>query len=109
MLTYPIMGALALAILWSATLLVQVAAVGDVARWWRLRRKLAAPGVVVSGRVAAGVALARRTVTQRGRWGATGEGDGRAILFHDRAYRGELMGGAVEVDGSKLEVRADGA
>jgi hypothetical protein len=103
------MGALALGVLWSGTVLVLLASAGDVRRWfglWRRMRLLPKDAVGV-GMVAARIEdgsgpLARHSVIQTGRWAAVSEGDPRAIIFHDREYRSELLGGRVRtLDGSR--------
>lgn len=117
MLTRELMGALALGVLWVGTLLMLLASAGDVRRWfalWRRMRPLPpdTSGVgMIAARVVANGPLARHTVIQTGRWAAVAEGEPRAILFHDREYRSELLGGSVEVvDGSRrIDIPATGA
>jgi hypothetical protein len=97
-LSNPVMGVLALAILWVNTLLVSA----DVARQARalLRRRGAMRPA--RGRVTRG-ALAVRRVEQVGRAGSA-EG---TILFHDRGASGEVLGGTLEQEGGEeIEVEA---
>lgn len=103
MLTYEIMGLLALGILWVNTLLLAGAAItplrellGNLRRW---RRDGLITATVVEG--AEDGVLARYEVEQTGHKAADDD-DRAAIAFHDRAYRSLVFGGRVEVDGELL-------
>ena len=105
MLTYEIMGLLALGILWVNTLLLAGAAItplrellGNLRRW---RRDGLLVGEVVRG--AEDGVLARYEVEQTGHKAADDD-DRAAIAFHDRSYRSLVLGGGVEVDGEQLEI-----
>jgi hypothetical protein len=112
------MGAFALVVLWTGTLLVLLASAADVRRWFRLWRRMrplrgneGGVGMIEAHVLAGNGPLARHTVVQTGRWAAVSEGEPRAIIFHDREYRSELLGGGVEAaDGSRrIEVPAENA
>lgn len=117
MLTREHMGALALAILWVNTLLVAAAAWKQSSELRRRARALGplAPGEqgagLIEGHVEAGDgeggALASHEVEQLGRAGAE-EAGRRTIHFGDRAFRGEVHGGAIRAGGSLVRVRAGG-
>lgn len=104
MLSNELMGLLALAIVWVNTLLVLAAAGRELSALAARRRWMRplAPGEVGAGLVEGVVAevadgagaLARHHVDQVGRQAADDHGR-HAILFADRAYRGEVLGGAV--------------
>lgn len=103
MLTYEIMGLLALGILWVNTLLLAGAALtplgellGYLRRW---RRDGLLRAEVLEGNDD-GV-LARYEVEQTGHKAADDE-DRHAIAFHDRAYRSLVLGGRLDVDGEQL-------
>ncbi len=101
MLTYAIMGALALAILWVNTLLVVGAALTPLSQLLsRLRRPLR------EGKIEAGHddgILARHIVEQVGRR-ASDDAARQAVLFHDRAYRSELAAGVIRSGEEVLEL-----
>lgn len=101
MLTNPIMGAVALAILWVNTLLVAAAAWQQVRALLRRRSALAGAvrATVVRGDGEGG-AIAAHRVDQVGR-AAEGE---PAILFHDRAAKGEIAGGVIAIDGREITI-----
>jgi hypothetical protein len=109
LLSRELMGAFALGVLWTGTLLVLLASARDVRRWFRLWRRMrplpaAGSGVgLIAARVVEGSGpIARHTVVQTGRWAAVPDGGPRAIIFHDREYRSEILGGTVEtLDGSR--------
>jgi hypothetical protein len=103
MLPYPLMGALALAILWVNGLLVAAAALKEL---WPIRawtRAIAGGARLVEGIVVRGNgpygALAVHRVEQLGR--AT---DAGGVVFSDRSYRGEVFGGAIALEGGGAEV-----
>jgi hypothetical protein len=105
MLTYEIMGLLALGIIWVNTLLLAGAALtplGDLlGRLRRWRNSGLMRATVVEG--AEDGVFARYEVEQTGHKAA--DDDKRAaIAFHDRAYRSFVYGGRVEVEGEALEV-----
>ena len=101
MLSHEVMGLLCLGILWVNTLLLAGAALSPArtirARLRQLRtlRRGAAEGL-----------LARHDVEQTGHRAADDD-DQPAILFHDRGYRSELLGGAIALDdGGSLDLAA---
>src|SRR5438552_1609644 len=109
------MGIFALAVLWVNTLLVAAASLQSLRAIARRRRAMRPLGVgetgvgLVEGVVVRGEPVARRLVEQTGRQAA--DSDGRhAILFHDRGYRGEVVGGALRLGdgdvGREVEVTA---
>jgi hypothetical protein len=110
MLSNPILGVLALGILWVNTLLVAAAALKEAAALAARRRAMRPlpPGEeglgLVEGRVVRGDgrtgALAGHRVDQVGRAGP-GEGRDETILFQDRSYSGEVYGGAVAIAGDR--------
>lgn len=110
MLTLPVMGALALAILWINTLLVVGAAWQERTALRRLAQRFRAITTgdagsgragVLSGRVIEHSAIAIHEIEQVGRLA-----DSRApqILWHDRAYRSRVDGGRIESDGASIRV-----
>lgn len=103
MLTLEIMGLLGLAILWVNTLLVVGAALTPLAELLaRLARDLRR-GEITEG--ADDGVLAVHVVEQVGRQ-ASDDAARQAILFHDRAYRSELAGGVVTIEGEALPIAA---
>jgi len=103
MLSFEIMGLLALGILWVNTLLLAGAALsplrelfGRLRRW---RRDGLMQAIVVAGTEDG--ALARYEVEQTGHKAADDD-DRPAILFHDRAYRSFVYGGRVTIDGDEI-------
>lgn len=108
MLSYEIMGLLALGVLWINTLLLAGAALTPLGellgRLRRMRRDGLIDATVVAG--AEGGVFARYEVEQTGHKAADDE-DRPAIAFHDRAYRSFVFGGRVEVEGDELEVAVD--
>jgi hypothetical protein len=93
------MGALALAILWVTTLLIAAAALKELGPLRAVRRRAWERGVVARGD-GPGAAIAVRRVEQVGR--ATDAGE---VHFSDRAYTGEIFGGAVTLDsGGELAI-----
>lgn len=98
MLTNPMMGALALAILWVNTLLIAAAALQELRRLRRRARSLAG---VVEGKVVEGAPLAELRVEQVGR-----KSDRGAIVFADRSYASAILGGVVEVAGERRTIEA---
>lgn len=108
MLSRELMGLGALAILWINTLLIAGAAWKELSRVLAKKRALVAKGLV-RGRVVKGAgegdALAVHRVEQTGHGNAEAQ-DRKAILFHDKAFAGEVFGGVVEVDGKEIEIPA---
>ncbi len=104
MLSYPVMGALGLAIVWVNALLVAAAAwkeLGPLDAWRSAAERSMLGGVVVRGYGRDGAFAARR-VEQVGR--ATDAGD---VIFADRTHASEVFGGAVRLDdGREIEVGA---
>jgi hypothetical protein len=99
MLSREVMGIFCLVVLWTTALLVAASA-------FQLRGRLAAKGAQL-GRGIVGVVdgagpFARASVTQVGR--ALDPAAHPAIAFHDRAWAGELVGGAVVAAGARVEV-----
>jgi hypothetical protein len=112
MLSRELMGLGALGILWVNTLLVMAAAWLELRRIAGRQREMRAlsagqtgPGLV-RGRVLSGDgpggALASRLIDQVGRAGSADEGARRSIRFADRAYRSEIHGGRVELEGGRV-------
>ncbi len=108
MLSQTVMGSVALFAMWIATLLVLASAAKEGGRWWRrwralpfLREDEAGLGVI-RGRVVGPGPLARHSVLQTGRWGAVPPGSPRVVIFHDRSYRSEVFGGAVQTEGGRI-------
>jgi hypothetical protein len=110
MLTLPIMGALALAILWINTLLVVGAAWQERSALRSLYRRFVPIRVadaptgaagVLAARVAEGGAIATHEIEQVGR---LSDSRPAQILWHDRAYRSEITGGPIESDGEVVRV-----
>ncbi|MCC6559429.1 MAG: hypothetical protein IT372_41445 [Polyangiaceae bacterium] len=100
MLSNPIMGVLALAIVWVNTLLVAAAALKDALALAARRRGMSVTEArVIRGDGRTG-ALAGHRVEQIGRAGQ-GTGAREAILFSDRAHGGEVYGGAVSAAGEQ--------
>jgi hypothetical protein len=108
MLTYEIMGWVALWILWGNTALVAFAAAKRAFALLGRARTLGAldgttdgtgslTGTIASGDGPAGE-LAELEVEQVGRVGA---GSGTRVLFHDRAHRSKVFGGELELEGGK--------
>lgn len=93
MLTREIMGYVALWVLWGNTLLVAIAAAKQAFALLARANQLRARRVV--GRVVGGP-IAELAVDQIGR-----QGSGRApsVLWHDKTYRGRILGGRVEIEG----------
>lgn len=93
MLTREIMGYVALWVLWGNTLLVAIAAAKQafalLARANRMRRDR------VVGRVV-GAPIAELAVDQVGRQGS---GSTPSVLWHDKTYRGRILGGEIEIEG----------
>jgi hypothetical protein len=97
-LPYPLMGALALAIVWVNALLIAAAALkelGPIGRWRRAAERGMLRGEVVRGLGPNG-AFAVRRVEQVGR--AT---DADEIVFADKKYASEIFGGTVKLEGGK--------
>lgn len=101
MLTPELMGGLALAIMWTATLLISAVALGDLVRLIRRRARLAPLTVLsdgatgsLSGTVASGGTLATLVIEEVGRTRAAR----RSILFHPRALRCAIEGGILRLD-----------
>lgn len=103
MLTLEIMGLLGLAILWVNTLLVVGAALTPLAELLSRLRRGFRRGEIEEG--ADDGVLAAHVVEQVGRQ-ASDDAARQAILFHDRAYRSELAGGVVALDGERLSLDA---
>jgi hypothetical protein len=103
-LSYPMMGALALAIVWVNALLVAAAAwkeLGPIGSWRRAAERGMLRGEVVSGRGPGG-AIAVRRIEQVGR--ATDAGE---VIFADRRHACEVYGGTVRLeDGREIDVAA---
>jgi hypothetical protein len=112
MLSYEIMGWVALWILWGNTLLVALAALKQAGllarRASELERRSGAPEAgadrLFRARIvrADGPSFAAYVVDQLGRYGA---GAARRIIWHDRTYRSELSGGVLEVGARHFRVR----
>lgn len=112
MLSNDLMGVLALAVVWVTTLLVAGAAAQRIAALAAQRRRMRplAPGEVGVGLVEGDVAavdagvIAVRRVEQVGRQAAD-DHDRQAIVFSDRSYAGEVMGGTLKrADGAELHL-----
>jgi hypothetical protein len=108
MLSRELMGLGALAILWINTLLIAGAAWKELARVLAKKRALEALGLV-KGRVVSGAGeggvLAVHRIEQTGH--GNGESpDKKAILFHDKSFASEVLGGVIEVDGKEIEIAA---
>lgn len=111
MLSNDVMGVIALAVVWVTTLLVAGAAAQRLVALAAQRRRMRplAPGEVgvglVEGDVAAGAGeIAVHRVEQVGRQAAD-DHDQRAIVFSDRSYAGEVLGGTLkQADGAELHV-----
>lgn len=107
MLTNETMGLLALWILWVNTLLVAAATWNQVRELLRRRAEMRPLGAgatgegLLRGRVARG-AIAVQRIEQVGR---AVEGED-AIVFHDRKAAGEVLGGALEAEGSTITIAA---
>jgi len=114
MTTQSLVGLFALFVLWINTLLIVSAALQSFcaigARRQRMRPLAArSAGVgLVAGTVARGEPLARRMIDQVGRQAAGSAGQ-QTILFHDRGYRSEVIGGALRVGDAELALAAPGA
>lgn len=93
MLTREIMGYVALWVLWGNTLLVAIAAAKQAFALLRRANDLRALRVV--GRVVGGP-IAELAVDQIGRQGS---GSTPSVLWHDKTYRGRIIGGRVEIEG----------
>jgi hypothetical protein len=112
-LTREIMGLLALGVLWVNTGLIVAVALKQLQNLralGRRAREAAARGDLVSGTVASvgeGGRLALRHVHQTGR-ALTTKGPDR-ILFTDGPQSFEVLGGAVETDGGRVEVEPAGS
>jgi hypothetical protein len=104
MLTFEIMGVLALGILWVNTLLVVGAALTPLGELWSRLRRTWRSGEVTEG--ADDDVLACHVVEQVGRK-ASDDAARQAILFHDRGYRSEVFGGSIELEDETLEIEPD--
>jgi hypothetical protein len=113
MLSYEIMGALALAILWVNTLLIVAAAYKEMESLGALARRLrtlgpdeAGPGLVL-GLCAEGAgeggALATLRIEQVGR---KASGEQPAIVFEDRPAQSEIAGGTITAAGGAIAIEA---
>ncbi len=114
MLTNSLMGVLALGILWINDLLVALAAYQRLRALSVRNARLRPIGSVEVGQV--GLLrgklrsdegernVARTLVEQHGRYGT---GAARSILWHDRRYGSESLGGSIVVDGKSLRIEAD--
>jgi hypothetical protein len=104
------MGALALSILWVNTLLIVAAALKQAAaiaaRLRRMGPRAGSGASLLEARVVRGHgrggAIAEHRIEQVGRAGADGAGE--AIVFADRSYGGEILGGVVTADGREIAV-----
>ncbi|MBL8740032.1 MAG: hypothetical protein JNK04_03025 [Myxococcales bacterium] len=97
MLSREIMGYAALWVLWGNTLLVAIAAAKQAFALLARANRLRARRVV--GRVVAkedGSPIAELCVDQIGRQGS---GTTPSVVWHDKTYRGRILGGTIEVDG----------
>lgn len=93
MLTREIMGYVALWVLWGNTLLVAIAAAKQAFALLARANALRARRVV--GRVVGGP-IAELAVDQIGRQAS---GSTPAVLWHDKTYRGRIVGGEIEIEG----------
>jgi hypothetical protein len=96
MLTREIMGYVALWVLWGNTLLVAIAAAKQAFALLARANQLRHHRVV--GRVV-GAPIAELAVDQIGRQGS---GSSPSVLWHDKAYRGRILGGEIEIEGKGI-------
>jgi hypothetical protein len=104
MLSFEIMGLLGLGILWINTLIVVGAALTPLGELLARARRQLRHGRIVKG--ADNGVFATHVIEQVGRK-ASDDGARQAILFHDRAYRSDLAGGVLEIDGEELDVASE--
>ncbi len=96
MLTREVMGYVALWVLWGNTLLVAIAATKQAFALLKRANQLRARRVI--GRVV-GSPIAELAVDQIGRQGS---GSTPSVLWHDKTYRGRIIGGQIEIEGLGL-------
>ncbi len=101
MLTFEIMGVLALAVLWVNTLLTVGAALTPLGELWARLRQPFRRGEILEATDSE--VLATHIVEQVGRRAADDQAR-QAILFHDRAYRSSVAGGTVALAGEHLPI-----
>lgn len=103
---YPFLGIALLAVVWTAALLCALASVDYARKLMARARELRGvrEGTVASGEGPGG-ALAAHEVEQIGR---AMDGEPPAIVFSDKAYRGEVYGGTLSASGETVEVRHPG-
>jgi len=100
MLTPELMGALALAVMWTATLLIVAVSWGDLEKL--LRRKSRLDATTFAARIIRGAPLAELEVSEVGR--AKPRAKRQTILFHPRWQRGHIEGGAVAIGDRSIEI-----
>jgi hypothetical protein len=103
---YPFLGIALLAVVWTAALLCALASVDYARKLMARARELRGvrEGTVASGEGPGG-ALAVHEVEQIGR---AMDGEPPAIVFSDKAYRGEVYGGTLTASGETVEVTHPG-